>query len=39
MGRGNNQKMKMFYLLKILQEETNDQHYITMPEILERLNC
>ena len=32
MPRGNNQKMKMFYLVKILREETDDQHYLTMQE-------
>ena len=39
MGRGNNQKMKMFYLVKILREETDDQHYLTMPEIISKLNA
>ena len=39
MGRGNNQKMKMFYLVKILREETDDQHYLTMQEILGKLSA
>ena len=30
--------MKMFYLVKILHEETDDQHYLTMPEIISELN-
>lgn len=39
MPRSNNQKMKMFYLVKILREETDDQHYLTMQEILGKLNA
>ncbi len=28
----------MFYLVKILREETDDQHYLTMPDIISKLN-
>ncbi len=38
MGRGNNQKLKLLYLAKILREETDDEHYLTMPEIVSKLH-
>lgn len=38
MSRGNNQKLKMLYLVKIFSEETDEQHAMTMPEIISRLN-
>lgn len=34
---GRNQKLKMLYLIKILSEETDDQHALTMPEIIAKL--
>jgi len=37
MARGSNQKLKLYYLAQILQEKTDETHYITMPEILEEL--
>lgn len=37
MPKGTNQKLKLFYLIKILQEKTDDKHGITMPEILQEL--
>lgn len=37
MSRGANQKLKLYYLAQILQEKTDETHYITMPEILEEL--
>ena len=35
--RGDHQKLKMLYLAKIFSEETDDQHALTMPEIIEML--
>ena len=35
--KGDNQKLKMVYLMKIFSEETDDNHYITMPEIICKL--
>jgi predicted DNA-binding transcriptional regulator YafY len=37
MARSENQKLKLLYLLKILMEETDEEHYITMPEIIKKL--
>ena len=37
MARGKKQKLKIFYLYKIMSEETDRTHYITMPEIVEHL--
>lgn len=37
MPKGTNQKFKLYYLAKIMVEKTDDEHYITMPEILEQL--
>ena len=37
MPRGQNQKLKLYYLAKIMLEKTDDDHYLTMPEILEAL--
>ncbi|MBR3245674.1 MAG: WYL domain-containing protein [Parasporobacterium sp.] len=37
MARGNNQKLKLFYLAKILYEETDETHGLTMPQIIEKL--
>ena len=35
--KGDNQKQKMLYLARLFMEETDDNHYITMPEILQKL--
>ena len=32
-----NQKLKLLYLAKIMQEKTDDTHYLTMPEIINEL--
>ena len=32
-----NQKQKMLYLVKIFSEETDDRHFLTMPEIIQKL--
>ena len=36
--KGENQKLKMLYLVKLFYEETDDFHAITMPEIIEKLS-
>ena len=33
MPKGNNQKLKLYYLARIMLEKTDDEHMITMPEI------
>ena len=35
--KGEKQKLKMLYLVKIFSEETDDHHYLTMPEIIQKL--
>ena len=35
--KGDNQKLKMLYLAKIFSEETDDQHPLTMNEIIKKL--
>ncbi len=35
--RGRNQKIKLLYLARIMQEKTDQTHYLTMPEIIEEL--
>ena len=35
--KGDNQKLKMLYLAKIFSEESDDNHYLTMPEIISKL--
>lgn len=37
MSRGINQKMKLIYLMKILLEETDEEHSLTLAEILQKL--
>ena len=37
MPKGTNQKLKLYYLAKIMVEKTDDEHYLTMPEIRSRL--
>lgn len=37
MARGDNQKLKLLYLLKILSEETDEQHMMTMTELVHKL--
>ncbi len=37
MPKGANQKLKLYYLYKILHDKTDDNHKLTMPEIRERL--
>ena len=33
---GNNQKLKLLYLIKIFTEDTDDQHALTLPQIAEK---
>ncbi len=35
--KGDNQKLKLLYLVKIFSEETDDDHFLTMPEIISKL--
>ncbi len=37
MPKGTNQKFKLYRLAQIMQEKTDDEHFITMPEIMESL--
>ncbi len=39
MPKGNNQKLKLYYLARIMQEKTDDEHMITMPEIQKALEA
>ena len=38
MARSDNQKLKLLYLSKIMKEKTDDEHYLTMPQIISELN-
>ena len=37
MPKGTNQKLKLYYLSRIMTEKTDDEHHITMPEIQRAL--
>ena len=37
MAKRENQKLKLYYLIKILQEKTDEDHGLTMPQIIEQL--
>lgn len=37
MPKGSNQKFKLYRLAQIMQEQTDDEHFITMPEIMDKL--
>lgn len=39
MSRGNKQKMKLLYLAKIFMEETDDEHRLTTPQIIDKLSA
>ena len=39
MAKSSNQKLKLIYLMKILSELTDEQHSITMPEIIDALKA
>ena len=36
MPKGKNQKFKLYRLAQIMLENTDEEHYITMPEIKEK---
>lgn len=37
MSKGANQKFKFSYLMKVMQEKTDDEHSLTMPQIMDEL--
>ena len=37
MAKSENQKLKLYYLAKIMKEQTDDAHFLTMSEIIDRL--
>ena len=37
MPKGTNQKLKLYYLAQILSKRTDNEHFLTMPEIIEAL--
>lgn len=37
MSKGSNQKLKLSYLTKIMLAKTDDEHALTMPQIIEEL--
>ena len=39
MPKGTNQKLKLYYLSRIMLEKTDDEHMITMPEIKKALEA
>ena len=39
MPKGTNQKFKLYRLAQIMLEKTDEEHYITMPEIMEALKA
>ncbi len=38
MAKGANQKLKMLYLLKIFWEDTDEEHGVTMPQLIDKLS-
>lgn len=38
MTKGDNQKLKLLYLKEMLMRETDDQHSLTLPQMVKRLN-
>ncbi len=39
MPKGTNQKLKLYYLARIMLEKTDDEHKLTMPQILQALEA
>lgn len=37
MPKGSNQKLKLSYLCKIMQEKTDDEHSLTLQQIMHEL--
>ena len=38
MPKGTNQKLKLYYLSRIMMEKTEDEHHITMPEDIGKVS-
>lgn len=38
MAKNKNQKLRFTYVSKIMQEQTDDDHALTMPEIIDELD-
>lgn len=39
MSKGANQKLKLLYLTKIFREQTDEEHMLTIAEIIEKLGA
>ena len=39
MSKGNYQKLKLLYLIKIFSEDTDETHMLTLPQIIDKLNA
>ena len=39
MARGNNQKLKLLYLARIMQEETDETHGLTISQVIDKLSA
>ena len=39
MSRNENQKLKLYYLYRLMLEKTDDEHGLTMPEIIDALEA
>ena len=39
MAKGDNQRLKLLYLTKILMRETDDRHFLTLSQIVQKLNA
>lgn len=39
MSKGANQKLKLLYLTKIFREQTDEEHMLTIAEIIEKLSA
>ncbi len=39
MPKGSNQKLKLSYLCKIMQEKTDDEHSLTLQQIMHELEA
>ena len=37
MPKSQNQKLKLLYIIKILEEQTDEQHYMSTKELIEAL--
>jgi len=39
MAGGNKQRLKLLYLMKIFSEDTDDEHMLTLPQIIDKLDA